>query len=102
MLVQAFVKSEKLALNHVSYRKEECAMIVKIFYSGCFYSWFYVLATDKPVINQCKPHTPTLFLLCTEVGYFLLPAPLCAENCTGNFPVLKKDFEMKMLPHFRS
>lgn len=61
-----------------------------------------MLATDKPVINQWKPHMSTLFLLCTEVGYSLLPALLCAENCTGSFPALKKDFEMKMLPHFRS
>lgn len=74
----------------------------KIFHSCSFYSWFYMLATDEPVINQCKPRTPTLFLLRTELGYFLLPALLSAVHCTGSFPVLKKDLEMKLLPHFRS
>lgn len=51
----------------------------KIIYSCCISSWFYMIATDEPVINQCKPCMPTLFLLCTELGYFLLPALPCGE-----------------------
>lgn len=61
-----------------------------------------MLATDKPVIHQCKPCTPTLFRLWTQLGYFLLPALLCVVNCTGSFPVLQKDLEMKLMPRFRS
>lgn len=60
------------------------------------------VATDEPIINQRKPFMPTLFLLSTELGYFLLLAVLCGVDCLRSFPVLKEDFEMKLLPCFRS
>lgn len=61
-----------------------------------------MLATEKPIINQCKARASALCLLCTELGYILLPPLLCVVDCMGSFPVLQEDFEMKLLPCFRS